>query len=64
MQTFKVEYYLSRRVVITVTVPNGEDPRDYADDELDLNDGEEIVDIDTEEVGSEDEYERDVDLGD
>jgi hypothetical protein len=64
MQTFKVEYYLSRKVTITVTVPNGEDPRDYADTELTLNEGEKIDDIDTEEVGSDDEYERDVDLGD
>jgi hypothetical protein len=64
MQTFEVTYFLSRQVTITVTVPNGEDPRDYSDDQLTLNAGEDIIDIDYKEVGSEDEYERDVDFDD
>ena len=52
MQSFEVTYYLTRKVTISVTVQNGDDPRDYSDDELILNEGEEILDIEVEQVGT------------
>lgn len=45
-EQYDVVYTLQRKVTITVTVPRGEDPSEYADDELELQDGEEIIDYD------------------
>jgi hypothetical protein len=45
-EQYDVTYVLQRRVTITVTVPRGEDPTEYSDDELELQDGEEIIDYD------------------
>jgi len=50
MKRYDVTYYLKREVTITVDVPNGEDPEEYAWDELELNKGEEIIDSDYCEV--------------
>ena len=44
MQKHEVTYYLTRTVVITVDVPRGEDPYEYSNDLLDLNDGEIVAD--------------------
>ena len=45
-EQYDVVYTLQRKVTITVTVPRGEDPTEYSDDELELQDGEEIIDYD------------------
>ena len=51
MEQYEVTYTLQRKVTITVTVPRGEDPTEYSDDELELQDGEEIIDYDYELTG-------------
>ncbi len=48
MEQYEVTYTLQRRVTITVNVPRGEDPIEYSDSELKLQDGEEIIDYDYE----------------
>jgi len=50
MKRYDVTYYLKREVTITVDVPNGADPEEYAWDELELNKGEEVVESDYYEV--------------
>jgi hypothetical protein len=59
MESFEVTYYLTRKVTISVTVQNGDDPREYTDDELTLNEGEEILDIDVEQVGTDEDEQGD-----
>jgi hypothetical protein len=61
MKTYDVTYTLTRRVTITVSVPNGEEPTDYSDDELVLNDDEEIVEYEVSE--SVDDYDYEPDFG-
>jgi hypothetical protein len=52
-EQYDVTYFLQRKVTITVTVPRGEDPMEYADDVLELQDGEEIIDYDYTMTGDE-----------
>lgn len=50
MKRYEVVFYLTRKVMVTVDVPNGEDPVEYAWDEVEFAPNEEVVDSDICEV--------------
>jgi hypothetical protein len=49
LRQYDVTFYLSRTVTVTVDCDSGDDPVDYAYDQLNLADGEEVTDTDVSE---------------
>ena len=49
LRQYDVTFYLSRTVTVTVDCDSGEDPVDYAMDELALMDDEEVIDTEVTE---------------
>ena len=49
LRQYEVTYYLKRSVTITVDCDSGDDPEEYACDQLVLQDGEEVDDYDISE---------------
>lgn len=49
LRQYDVTFYLKRSVTITVDCDSGDDPEDYAIDQLQLQDDEEVVDVDVSE---------------
>jgi hypothetical protein len=49
LMQYDVKFYLSRTVTVTVDCDSGDDPVDYAYDQLNLQDDEEVVDTEVSE---------------
>jgi hypothetical protein len=50
MKRYDVTFVMQRKVCITVDVPNGEDVAQWAWDNITVNNGEEMIDVDYYEV--------------